>query len=79
MEAAQAEKNVFGVEAKLHPVTLMPLESGRGALPDEMQADIQCGEIERSHGKKAADDMRRKLADSRTIKAAQADMKAIKP
>ena len=59
MEASQAEKNVFGTDARLHPVTGMALESGRGCLSDEQQADIHCNFIEGHHGKSVeADTMR---------------------
>jgi hypothetical protein len=43
------EKNVFGVDAKLHPITMMPLEQGSGALPPSQQAvghfQTMCGQL----------------------------------
>lgn len=70
-ELAQAEKNIFGEDAKYHPVTMMPLEQGRGALPPDQQALIHCMEIERRHGKHVADAMRRKLADAAAFAKAE--------
>lgn len=61
-ELAQAQKNVFGEDAKLHPITMMPLEQGSGALPHDQQAQIHCDYIERTQGKLAADAMRAKVA-----------------
>lgn len=61
-ELAQAEKNIFGADAKYHPITLMPLEQGIGALTIAQQAQIHCQIIESRDGKTAADAMRRKLA-----------------
>lgn len=60
-ELAQAQKNVFGADAKLHPITLMPLEQGSGALPHDQQAMLHLQTIEETDGKEAADAMRRKL------------------
>jgi hypothetical protein len=74
MEASQAEKNVFGADVKLHPITKMPIEQGLGALSDDAQAQIHCQFIERSSGKHAADEMRRRLTDTDTIRTAEADM-----
>ena len=64
MEASQADKNVFGADVKLHPVTHMPLESGIGALPDDEQARMHCNMIEANGDKDAADAMRAKLNPS---------------
>lgn len=71
-ELAQAEKNVFGDEAAYHPITLMPLERGVGALSADQQAELHCVVIEHRHGKAAAEAMRRKLADAARLSA---DMK----
>ena len=60
--ASQAEKNVFGAGAQVHPVTGMALESGIGALPADVQAANQCAYIEEAYGKKAGAAMRAKLA-----------------
>lgn len=64
MEASQADKHVFGADTKLHPITNMPLESGVGHAPDEVQAWAHCDTIEHEHGRKAADAMRAKLTDA---------------
>lgn len=61
MEASQAEKNVFGEDCTLHPITKRPLERGRGALPDDVQAAMHIMDIEREGGKELADAMRAKL------------------
>ena len=53
-ELTPAQKLVFGADAKLHPVTGMPLETGKGALPDQQQALIHLGYIEREQGKDVA-------------------------
>jgi hypothetical protein len=75
MQASQAEKNIFGGDVKLHPITRMPLEQGIGCLPPDVQAEnVHLPEIERMHGRAAAENMRRKLNDANTIKEAQADM-----
>ena len=74
MEASQAEKNTFGADVKLHPITKMPLEQGRGALPHDQQAMMHCDVIEHQHGKHHADAMRRELAASRTIDEAKAEI-----
>lgn len=63
-ELTQAEQNVFGATAKYHPITLMPLEQGVGALTAAQQAQIHCEIIERMRGKAAAAVMRKKLADA---------------
>lgn len=75
MEASQADKNIYGEDVRLHPITKMPFEQGRGCLPDDVQAyNVHLVQIHHMHGEKAAADMRRKLDDAKTIKAAQEDM-----
>lgn len=56
-----AINNVFGANAKVHPVTGMPLESGIGATSEEQQAAGHVVLIEKEYGKEAADAMRKKL------------------
>lgn len=58
---SQAQKNVFGEDAKLHPVTGMVLEKGHGAPSEFHQALQHIEQIEASHGRKVANEMRRKL------------------
>ena len=53
-ELTPGQKAVFGADAKLHPVTGMPLETGRGALSDKQQALIHLGHIEREQGQEVA-------------------------
>jgi hypothetical protein len=63
MEPSQADKNFYGADVRLHPITNMPLESGIGHAPDDVQAWAHCDTIEHEHGKKAADAMRAKLGE----------------
>jgi hypothetical protein len=59
------DQMVYGADAKLHPVTLMPLEQGSGAhAPDDQALLVHLPEIERTQGKAAADAMRIKLSGS---------------
>ena len=76
MHASQAEKNVFGHDVKLHPVTRMPIEQGKGALPADEQAWAHCVYIEQHHGKEMADAMRAELRGEKQIAAAQAQIAA---
>lgn len=50
MQASQAEKNTFGEDVKLHPVTKRPLEQGHGALSHEKQALFHLRDIEAESG-----------------------------
>jgi len=61
LEADQATKNTFGTDVKIHPVTMLPIEQGRGALSEHQQVHNHLVTIEREHGLKAADAMRNKL------------------
>jgi hypothetical protein len=60
-QPSQAEKNTFGDDVKLHPVTLMPLEQGHGALPADQQAMFHIRQVEAKDGEAAADVMRKKM------------------
>ena len=71
MEASQAEKNVFGADVRIHPITKMPIEQGIGALPVDRQVEHHLAHIERTGGKHLADAMRHKL--SADTAAQQAD------
>ena len=55
------ERNVFGANARRHPVTGIPLEQGHGALPEKLQAAQHLKLIEEAHGKAAADAVRKRL------------------
>jgi hypothetical protein len=56
------EIQVYGPDAKIHPVTGEVCEMGSGALPIDQQALIvHCAEVERREGKIVADELRRKL------------------
>ena len=49
------EKLVFGQNARLHPITKMPLEMGSGCLSDDMQARlVHLPVIARTQGNAAA-------------------------
>ena len=63
-EPSKADKNVFGADTQLHPVTEMPLENGIGAASDEQQALNHCDVIEKTEGKQAADQMRAKVKNT---------------
>jgi hypothetical protein len=60
-ELTNQEKLVFGADAKLHPVTGMPLETGSGALSDKQQALMHLSHIAREQGKDVADAMLEKI------------------
>ena len=60
-QPSQAEKNTFGEDVKLHPITMMPLEQGRGALPADQQALLHIREVELGGDKKRADEFRKKM------------------
>ena len=72
LEADQATKNTFGHNVKVHPVTLMPIEQGRGALPEHQQIVNHLVVIEREQGLKVADAMRKKLGIKTVADLAQA-------
>jgi hypothetical protein len=55
------DKLVFGDDAKRHPITGFPLESGIGAAKEAVQARHHCDLIEEQEGKEIADEYRRKL------------------
>lgn len=46
---SRVEAAVFGADAKLHPITKMPLEQGIGCLPPDKQAAghfaLMCGQL----------------------------------
>ena len=57
-----APEQVFGADAKVHPITGMRLENGVGALPDDLQALVlHCAYIEQTQGEEAAAAMRDKV------------------
>jgi hypothetical protein len=56
----RAEAAVFGDSVR-HPVTLMPLERGSGALPIKQQARQHLFEIARTRGRAAADEVCKRL------------------
>lgn len=56
-----AADHVFGAGHRLHPVTKMPLESGRGRLDDKRQGYLHLNVIHREHGHEAAERMRAAL------------------
>lgn len=60
-ELTPVQKLVFGADARIHPVTGMPLENGSGALPDKQQALIHLAHIAREQGKDVADAMLDKI------------------
>ena len=74
MEASQAEKNVFGADVKLHPVTLLPLENGIGSLPIAQQAELHLVAIEKEQGKEVADAMRHKMKADADMTTANAEL-----
>jgi len=55
------DKLVFGADAKRHPITGFPIETGIGSAPEAVQARQHCELIEHEHGKEVADEYRRKL------------------
>lgn len=59
MHASQAEKNVFGHDVKIHPITKMPIENGLGALPEHEQALNHLRSIEAERGEQV--EMRKQL------------------
>ena len=56
-----AEDHVFGFEHKIHPVTKMLIENGRGALTEQQQGYLHLYVIKHHHGKDAMDAMKKKL------------------
>jgi hypothetical protein len=72
------EKAVYGADARRHPLTGLPLESGIGCAPADVQALGHLTVIEETEGKAAADAMRKKLgvltpAERAAQQAAQAE------
>lgn len=72
--ASPSERHVFGVDATIHPITKMALETGSGALPPDQQARIHCDVIEHQHGKHAGDKMRALLKATADEAAAAAEL-----
>ena len=69
-EMSRHEQQIFGIHAKRHPITDMPLEMGSGALsPDEQALRVHLPEIERTRGKDVASAMRIRLAISQRHRA----------
>jgi hypothetical protein len=58
---SNADRATFGHNAKRHPVLGFLIEDGVGALPIEQQAEAFVKSVEASHGKPAADVLRREL------------------
>jgi hypothetical protein len=57
------QQQVFGVDAKLHPITGLVVEQGSGALPpDEQALFVHVPYILKTQGKAAADAMLLKLS-----------------
>ena len=55
------ERAVFGHDAVRHPITRLPLQSGSGALPEDVQAMQHLIEIEQMYGTAIADEIRQQL------------------
>jgi hypothetical protein len=72
------EQHTFGVDAKVHLITGIPVEQGSGALPPHQQALLHCRIIEQHEGKARADELRKLIADAMKFEAAQRDMAAAK-
>jgi hypothetical protein len=65
---SQAEKAVFGEDARRHPITGYPLERGSGCLSDDAQARGHLAQIAATQGKAAAEAMLIRLeAEKRRI------------
>lgn len=78
-ELSLPEAIVFGDDAKLHPITNLPLEQGVGALSPRLQAyRMHLPLIEQRDGKEAAAAMRKRLEDADKFVAAQTGMAAAK-
>jgi hypothetical protein len=58
----ETEKHVFGFDAKRHPLCGFVVEQSVGSHPVELQAELFCQNLERSHGPEAASAMSRRLA-----------------
>ncbi len=70
-EASPQEKLRFGKDVRIHPITDMPLEMGRGAGPDHAQAVlVHVPQIRATQGDKAADEMLAKL-DNHAVELAK--------
>lgn len=61
------EQRVFGMDAKRHPITCLPLKSGSGAHSAGRQAEEHCRTIEAVYGKEKADEMRKRLIAAREL------------
>ena len=59
------EQHVFGRDAKRHPITCQPLESGLGANPPDQQAAAHIALIATTYGKAKADEIRKKSLAAR--------------
>jgi hypothetical protein len=64
-EPTLMERKTFGDAVKIHPITDRPIEHGVGSLPEEVQAELHCRDIEQEQGKAAADAIRAKLREVR--------------
>lgn len=58
-------EDIFGHDAKVHPVTGRHIEQGIGALPEDHQVAQQLRDIEREQGVGVASNMRAKLIDEK--------------
>ena len=56
-----ADDNVFGEGHEIHPITKMPIEAGRGALPIDQQVMGHLRMIQAERGEGAADVMRKEM------------------
>ena len=58
---SNSDKATYGHAAKRHPVLGFLIEDGVGSLPIEQQAELFILSVQQSHGKAAADVLRREL------------------
>jgi hypothetical protein len=58
----ETEKHIWGFNARRHSVAGFVIEQSVGSHPIELQAELFCQNLERSHGPEAASAMRRRLA-----------------
>jgi hypothetical protein len=68
------EAQLYGFDAKRHPITGYLLFQGSGASSPDEQAEEHCRLIENDFGKAAADAMRRKLAAANSPEIKEAPM-----
>jgi hypothetical protein len=61
-------EQVFGADAKVHPITGRHIENGSGAGSEQEQVQRHIREVEATNGKIAADDMRRRLKEFDRLK-----------